>query len=224
MVWVQIQSQQSEACFTDLVGRIAIITCETCGTEIQDGAGFCPKCGVSVTVAQIGPVHVPASAQPAESIPAIPPTAVAQLRPVYAGFWLRVLAFSIDNLILGFVFTILIASDPAAFLVNPDLTSMSFKLIPPFTPLGFLVIYSMMWLYFTAFETSAWQATPGKRVFRIYVTDLHTRPPTFSRAAIRNVARMISGLVLVGYFIAGFTEKKQALHDMIAGCLVLRRP
>jgi uncharacterized RDD family membrane protein YckC len=35
---------------------------------------------------------------------------------------------------------------------------------------------------------------------------------------------MISGLVLVGYFIAGFTEKKQALHDIIASCLVLRRP
>jgi uncharacterized RDD family membrane protein YckC len=176
-----------------------------------------------VTVAQIGPVYVPANAQPAESIPAIPPTSVAQLRPVFAGFWLRACAFVIDNLIMGFLFTILIASDPAAFLVNPDLTAMPLKLVPPFTPLGFLVIYLMMWLYFTAFEGSAWQATPGKRILRIYVTDLEGRPLTVSRAAIRNVARMISGLVLVGYFIAGFTEKKQALHDMIAGSLVVRR-
>ncbi len=176
-----------------------------------------------MTVAQIGPVYVPANAQPADSIPAIPPAAAVQLRPAYAGFWLRAVAFLIDNLIMGLVFTILIASDPAAFLVNPDLTSMQVRMVPPFTPLGFLVIYLMMWVYFTAFEASAWQATPGKRILRIYVADAHGRPLTLSRAALRNVARMISGLVLVGYFIAGFTEKKQALHDIIAGCLVLRR-
>lgn len=177
-----------------------------------------------MTVAQIGPVYVPASAQPPDSIPAIPPASVVHLRPAYAGFWLRAFAFVIDNLIMGFVFTILIASDPAAFLINPDLTAMPLKLVPPFTPLGFLVIYLMMWLYFTAFEVSAWQATPGKRILRIYVADLRGQPLTLARAALRNVARLISGLVLVGYFIAGFTEKKQALHDIIAGCLVLRRP
>ena len=168
-------------------------------------------------------MYVAANAQPPDSIPAIPPSSVVQLRPAYAGFWLRALAFVIDNLIMGFVFTILIASDPAAFLVNPDLTAVPLKMVPPFTPLGFLVIYLMMWLYFTAFEASAWQATPGKRILKIYVTDADGRALTVSRAAIRNVARMISGLVLVGYFIAGFTEKKQALHDIIAGCLVVRR-
>jgi len=176
-----------------------------------------------VTVAQIGPVYVPPNAQPAESIPAIPPLAVAQMQPVYAGFWLRAIAFIIDNLILGLIFTVVIFSNPNAFLVNPDLNNLSFTMKPPFTPTGFLVIYLLVWAYFTFFESSVWQATPGKKMLRIYVVDLNGGRLTFAHAAIRNVARMISGLVIVGYFIAGFTEKKQALHDMLARSLVIRR-
>ncbi len=75
------------------------------------------------------------------------------------------------------------------------------------------------------FEASAWQATPGKRILRLYVTDLNGQRVTFARAAARNFAKIISSLTfLVGYLVAGFTEKKQALHDILAGCLVLRRP
>jgi uncharacterized RDD family membrane protein YckC len=74
------------------------------------------------------------------------------------------------------------------------------------------------------FESSNWQATPGKRVMKIYVTDLYGNRLTFGRAALRNLAKFISSLTfLVGYLIAGFTEKKQALHDLISSCLVLRR-
>jgi uncharacterized RDD family membrane protein YckC len=168
-------------------------------------------------------VYVPQSAQPPETIPALPQSAAVQARPVYAGFWLRTAAFLIDNLILGFVFTIVIASDPAAFIVNFDLNAMPFKAIPRFTPLGIVVVYLIVWIYFTFFEASAWQATPGKRILRLYVTDLGGRRLTPARAALRNIARLLSGIVLVGYFLAGFTEKKQALHDIIASCLVLRR-
>jgi uncharacterized RDD family membrane protein YckC len=81
------------------------------------------------------------------------------------------------------------------------------------------------WIYYASFESSSWQATPGKRVLRLYVTDLLGRQITFSRATIHNIGRMISEMTfLVGYIPAGFTEKKQALHDIIARCLVLRRP
>jgi len=79
-------------------------------------------------------------------------------------------------------------------------------------------------LYFTMFEASSWQATPGKRILRIYVTDLNGQRITFVRALIRNLARQISGFLFIGYLVAGFTEKKQALHDIVASCLVLRRP
>ena len=175
-------------------------------------------------MAQIGPVYVPASAQPPETIPEIPQTPATVARPVYAGFWLRALAFIIDNLILGFLTTLIILSDPPVFLVNPDLNAQTLRLIPPFTRLGFLVVYFIMWLYFSSFEASTWQATPGKRILRLYVTDLGGQRLTFVRAAARNVARMLSALLVVGYLLAGFTEKKQALHDILAKCLVLRRP
>jgi uncharacterized RDD family membrane protein YckC len=79
-------------------------------------------------------------------------------------------------------------------------------------------------LYYTLFEASPWQATPGKRILRLYVTDLNGRRLTFPRALLRNVARQISGVFFIGYLMAGFTEKKQALHDILASCLVLRRP
>lgn len=83
----------------------------------------------------------------------------------------------------------------------------------------------LMWIYYAAFESSAWQATPGKKLLRLYVTDLSGRPIAFSRASFHNIGRMISEMTFwVGYIPAGFTEKKQALHDIIAGCLVLRRP
>jgi uncharacterized RDD family membrane protein YckC len=59
---------------------------------------------------------------------------------------------------------------------------------------------------------------------RLYVTDLNGKRITLGRALLRNLARQISGFLFVGYLIAGFTEKKQALHDILASCLVLRRP
>ena len=168
-------------------------------------------------------MYVPQSAQPPETIPALPPSAAVQTRPAYAGFWLRTAAFLIDNLILGFVFTIVMASDPAAFIANFDLNALPLKTMPRFTPLGFAVVYLMVWIYFALFEASAWQATPGKRMLRLYVTDLAGRRLTLARAALRNIARLLSGFVLVGYFLAGFTQRKQALHDILASSLVLRR-
>lgn len=137
---------------------------------------------------------------------------------------MRAFGFLIDNLIVGFMFAVIVVIDSPAFLTSPDLSTLKFSLTPPFTALGFLVFYLMMWIYFASFEASAWQATPGKRILGLYVTDLSGRPVTFARAAIRNVAKMLSGVLLVGYILAGFTEKKQALHDIIASCLVLRRP
>jgi uncharacterized RDD family membrane protein YckC len=58
----------------------------------------------------------------------------------------------------------------------------------------------------------------------LVVTDLEGQRLTFGRASGRFFAKIISGLIPfgIGYIMAGFTEKRQALHDMIASCLVLR--
>jgi uncharacterized RDD family membrane protein YckC len=80
------------------------------------------------------------------------------------------------------------------------------------------------WLYFAYFESSEWQATLGKRALNLVVTDLQGHRISFGRASGRYFGKLISGKLClgIGYLLAGFTEKKQALHDMIASCLVLR--
>jgi len=96
--------------------------------------------------------------------------------------------------------------------------------IPHPTPEGFLVLLLLMWIYYAGFESSAWQATPGKKLLRLYVTDVSGRTITFSRATFHNIGRMVCEMTFwVGYIAAAFTEKKQAVHDIIASCVVLRR-
>ncbi len=145
-----------------------------------------------------------------------------QPHPTYAGFWLRAVAFLIDIFILSLVFTMVTSYNPAVFVVFPDPSAKSALALPQFTLTGFLVLFLMMWIYYAFFETSSWQATPGKRALRLYVTDLNGRPIPFWRASIRYFVKELTPIV--GYVFAGFTEKKQALHDIIAGCFVLRRP
>jgi uncharacterized RDD family membrane protein YckC len=74
-------------------------------------------------------------------------------------------------------------------------------------------------------ESSQYQGTFGKMALGLIVTDLEGRPLSFARASGRFFGKIITGMIPfgIGYIMAGFTEKKQALHDMIAGCLVLRK-
>jgi uncharacterized RDD family membrane protein YckC len=81
------------------------------------------------------------------------------------------------------------------------------------------------WLYFAKMESSEKQATIGKKAMGIYVTDVNGQRLTFGRATGRFFAKIISSMVplYIGFIMAGFTQKKQALHDMIAGTLVWHR-
>ena len=74
-------------------------------------------------------------------------------------------------------------------------------------------------------ESSEHQGTLGKMALGLTVTDMQARPVSFARASGRFFSKMITGMIplAIGYIMAGFTEKKQALHDIIAGCLVLRK-
>ena len=178
-----------------------------------------------MSVAQIGPVYVPQSAQPSEVIHAIRGLAALPPRPAFAGFWLRAVAYLFDTVLISLVFGLIASFYPTTFIKFPDAASTSLTSLPQLTPLAFAITITATWFYYTVFEASAWQATPGKRVLRLYVADLNGKRVTFARSAARNFAKIISSLTfLVGYLVAGFTEKKQALHDILSGCLVLRRP
>ena len=79
------------------------------------------------------------------------------------------------------------------------------------------------WLYYALMESSKYQATLGKMAVGARVTDLEGNRISFARATGRYFAKIISGMILmIGYIMAGFTEKKQALHDMIANTLVIK--
>jgi uncharacterized RDD family membrane protein YckC len=205
----------------------AILTCEQCGAEIPEGASFCSGCETPLSVAQIGPVYVPQSAQPPDIIPAIRDLAALPPRPAFAGFWLRAIAYLFDTILISLGLGLVASFYPSTFIKFPEAVAAappSLTSLPQLTPVAFAITIAVTWFYYTVFESSNWQATPGKRLLRIYVTDLGGRRLTFARAAARNIAKLISSLTfLVGYMVAGFTEKKQALHDILTSCLVLRR-
>jgi uncharacterized RDD family membrane protein YckC len=144
--------------------------------------------------------------------------------PAFAGFWLRAAACAIDTFTILVLFVVAASLFPSAFekLVPP--TPVSLTDLPQPSPLLIGVMAALICLYYTLFEGSPWQATPGKRILRLYVTDLNGRRITYGRALLRNLARQLSGFFFIGFALAGFTEKKQALHDILTGCLVLRRP
>jgi uncharacterized RDD family membrane protein YckC len=169
-------------------------------------------------------VYVPRGAQPPEIIPAIPQLSALPPRPAFAGFWLRAIACLIDTIFIAALFILIASFFPATFekLLPPSPPSLMD--MPRPAPLVIAILVALGCLYYTMFEASSWQATPGKRILRLYVTDLNGQRITFGRALIRNLARQISGIFFIGYLIAGFTERKQALHDILSSCLVLRRP
>jgi uncharacterized RDD family membrane protein YckC len=153
----------------------------------------------------------------------------------YAGFWLRLVAHLIDGFIVGFGMLLLLV--PLFFLMGgvaileslprhagmrPNAGEIGAFLTLIFALAGIGIIGQ--WLYYAYLESGEKQGTWGKQILGVYVTDLSGTRITFGRASGRFFAKIISGMIplLIGYIMAGFTERKQALHDMIASCLVLR--
>jgi len=216
--------------------------CSRCGANVPEGAAFCSACGQPVPSASVVPPIPPVSpAPPAAPAPSqyppayVPPVQAAwqtSARPpvAYAGFWLRLVAFIIDAIVLHFVFTIVtlpfIASMGIRGIMRGHMPMSPEELIPLIRGLFhiFLIRTVLNWLYYALLESSAWQATLGKKALGLEVTDMEGRRISFGRATGRFFAKIISSIILfIGFIMAGFTEKKQALHDMIAGTLVIRK-
>ena len=84
--------------------------------------------------------------------------------------------------------------------------------------------FVLWWLYFSIMESSPLQATLGKMALSIRVTDTAGQRISFLRATGRTLAKIIYGaILLIGYIMVAFTERKQALHDMMAGTLVVTK-
>ena len=87
-----------------------------------------------------------------------------------------------------------------------------------------LVLALLSWAYFALQEASAAQATVGKRLLGLVVTDLHGQRLSLARATGRWAGRYLSSILCIGYLMQPFTARRQTLHDLMAGTLVWQKP
>ncbi|MEO8432433.1 MAG: RDD family protein [Acidobacteriota bacterium] len=172
-----------------------------------------------------GPPPIPPPAAPPTpgyaygTPPPLPPPV-----PSYAGFWVRFVAAVID----GFVLFFLGAATHAVIRLAAGAPLMPLWRDARGAGMGLacgenFVELIVWWLYSALLESSSSQATLGKMALGMKVTDMSGRRIDFGRATGRTFAKILSAIPLfVGYMMAGFTQRRQALHDMIAGTVVLR--
>jgi uncharacterized RDD family membrane protein YckC len=144
---------------------------------------------------------------------------------VYAGFWRRWAALFVDQIVLGLPLGIIFFFLALAMGLTGGLMNSREPQVGAILGMEFL-FYVIWWtaalFYYAGLESSEAQATFGKRALGIKVTDAEGRRLSFKHAAGRWFAAALSYMSLyVGFLMAGFTQRKQALHDVIAGTLVV---
>lgn len=188
--------------------------CPKCQAENKDGAKFCHSCGETLTpkteLSESSGVTKSGSNQKME----------------YAGFGVRFVGHVIDSVILYVVRVMIfavfsISATPVFYTDNPSAAQI-------LTTAGFsfsvvMISIAIGWLYKALMESSPKQATVGKMAMGIKVTDMKGDRLTFAHASGRYFAHIITGMTLgIGYLTILFTEKKQAVHDLIANTLVVK--
>lgn len=179
--------------------------CSHCGAQHPQDAVFCPSCGKRV---QHGPMAenmdftFESGPKPADAV-------------AYGGFWKRFVAYVLDTILLSLA---MFAAIALCFAVAGDLSDDELD--------GLASLFSFLgsWLYFAFFESSAKQATPGKMALGMRVVDLNGGRISFGHATGRYFGKIVSSLLLgIGFIMAGVTARKQALHDIMAKCLVVNQ-
>lgn len=197
--------------------------CPKCGKETDASGKFCQWCGADIASIPANPVVTPEE----EEGPDI---------GVYAGLGRRFVAFIVDIIIiLLFDLVAMAVLGLTRGIQNSYFYYVQHVPVEQLTPEGTMaamlgsimaaygiVLIIIPWLYFAGFESSRSQATPGKLLMRIVVTDMTGNKPTFARVTLRHFAKFVSALIIfIGFLMIGLTQKRQGLHDKIAGCLVL---
>lgn len=153
------------------------------------------------------------------------------MQNTYASFWRRLVAFIIDSIVISFP-TMLLSGVVAALFMPKFLSAMGTEPSPEaisalFSAYSFLMGINLVsalffWLYYALMESSAKQATLGKMAMGIKVVDENGQRLSFARATGRTFSKIISYTILYfGFFMAAFTKKRQALHDLIATTYVV---
>jgi len=137
----------------------------------------------------------------------------------YGGFWIRFVAYLLDGIVLYLAFSILV------FVATGDLFYQS-KIDPTALGRDYWLLASsnliLNLLYYVGFESSKFQASPGKMVLGLKVIDIEGQRLTPLRALGRYLGKFLSALILlIGYLMAAFDSRKQALHDKLANTFVI---
>ena len=146
--------------------------------------------------------ETPRAEEPAATAPAV--------ERQFAHPGLRVAAAAIDIAILSLPFSFVLFGAT----VIPDVFEDHQSLIQ-------LILTVLFWTYFAAQECAPRQGTIGKRILGLKVTDLSGQPISFARASARHFARVF---LVIGFLLALFSERRQALYDVVTGCVVLQEP
>ena len=211
--------------------------CKRCGADLQEGTRRRGRLG-ALSAAQesagIAGVHLPAAmlgslspaieslSPPVVTLTDALPSAPADALPK-AGMWIRMAAWIVDVLCL-FLMTIVLA-----FVV---LTTIWFggwlggeindQVMALAGYSGALIVMASGFAYFTLFVGSTGR-TPGKMLFGLKIVRMTGEEMSYARASIRSLGWILSLLLFsVGFLMIAFTRQKQGLHDMLAGCYVLR--
>ena len=134
------------------------------------------------------------------------------------------MAFIIDLIVLRAASSILTLVTKGSFFYipsfSPGVPDFGAIILDPTNILSIIIV----WLYYTIMESSSKQATLGKMALGLVVTDMDGKKISLSRATGRHFGKIVSFMtMMIGFILAGITPRKQALHDMIAGCLVMVR-
>ncbi|MCO5055479.1 RDD family protein [Thermomonas sp.] len=144
---------------------------------------------------------------------------------VYAGFWKRAAAYFIDSVITGIAGGVLgglIGGVMGAMLLSGGDMANSGSSLLAIQGVANLIGLILGVAYFAGFHASASMATLGKMAIGIKVVRSNGERISFLRGMGRYFALFVSAITLfIGFFMAGFTERKRALHDMLCDTVVV---
>jgi uncharacterized RDD family membrane protein YckC len=190
-----------------------LLFCSRCGTQNPVEASFCQRCGAGLGT------NLPPAAAPGAPIVAYAPASSES----YGGFWIRFVAFFADWVVLAIAGWAIRPIFYAIWHVPRYGIGHYYDWNPRYF-LGLLPLWGLSvvgrWLYEALMTSSTWQATLGKRLLNLRVTDEAGNRISFARATGRVFAKYLSWFFCIGFIMAAFTDRKRALHDMLAGTLV----
>jgi uncharacterized RDD family membrane protein YckC len=199
--------------------------CASCGNPRQAYGRYCLFCGDVLSDEPTVKVVVPRPAATPPTPATNRPQQVSSSTPLveYGGFWRRTWAGSIDvalEAIAAFVVTyavhqVLVRADRLIGFEPRYASGMAY----------ILVLSIVAWLYSAFSESSPRQATIGKRIMGLRVVNVDGSRVSFGEATVRHFMKFLSLFSAgVGFMMAGWTKRHQALHDIPCDCFVVRVP